>query len=167
MTQRVALAMALVGDPELLLLDEPFAGIDPNGRRRFQSIVHEEADTGTSVLLSSHGLRLVEDVSSRLGVLVDGTLRAMGPPDELVSTAPVETVLSVKTAVSADDAERVASLDAVTGVGRRDGTFVVRAREEVRDRVQDVLGTDCVRMADPTLADVFAYYTVDTEPVQR
>ncbi|WP_135821458.1 ABC transporter ATP-binding protein [Halostella litorea] len=167
MTQRVALAMALVGEPELLLLDEPFAGIDPNGRRRFQSIIREEANAGTGVLLSSHGLRLIEEGSDRIGVLVDGTLRATGTPNELVSAAPVETVLTVETTVSAAEAERVATLDAVTGVGRREDTVVVRTRGDVRTQVQKMLGTDRVRSVDPTLDDVFAYYTVDTEPDRR
>ncbi|MFD1571826.1 ABC transporter ATP-binding protein [Halorubrum laminariae] len=83
MEQRLALAMALVGDPELLILDEPFGGLDPHGVRRVREIVHEETQRGATVFFSSHVLGQVELVCDRIGVLHEGQLVAEGTLDEL------------------------------------------------------------------------------------
>ena len=69
MTQRLALAMALVGEPDLLILDEPSTGLDPNGAREMRTIVREEADRGATVFFSSHVLGQVEAVCDRVGIL--------------------------------------------------------------------------------------------------
>jgi ABC-2 type transport system ATP-binding protein len=83
MEQRLALAMALVGEPDLLVLDEPFSGLDPHGVRRVRDIVHEENERGATVFFSSHVLGQVELVCDRIGVLHDGRLVAEGTLDEL------------------------------------------------------------------------------------
>jgi len=83
MEQRLALAMALVGDPELLVLDEPFTGLDPHGVRTVREIVHEENDRGAAVFFSSHVLGQVELVCDRVGILHHGRLVAQGTVDEL------------------------------------------------------------------------------------
>lgn len=83
MEQRLALAMALVGDPELLILDEPFSGLDPNGVRRLRDIVHEEHKRGATVFFSSHVLGQVELVCDRVGVLHEGQIVAEGTLEEL------------------------------------------------------------------------------------
>ncbi|OYR85921.1 copper ABC transporter ATP-binding protein, partial [Halorubrum ezzemoulense] len=77
MTQRLALAMALVDDPDLLVLDEPSSGLDPNGIRRLRDIIREEASDGTTVFFSSHVLSQVEAVCDRVGILDDGELVAV------------------------------------------------------------------------------------------
>jgi ABC-2 type transport system ATP-binding protein len=83
MEQRLALAMALVGEPDLLVLDEPFSGLDPHGVRRVRDIVHEENERGATVFFSSHVLGQVELVCDRIGVLHKGRLVAEGTLDEL------------------------------------------------------------------------------------
>jgi len=83
MEQRLALAMALVGDPELLILDEPFSGLDPHGVRRVREIVHQENERGATVFFSSHVLGQVELVCDRIGVLHEGELVAEGTLDDL------------------------------------------------------------------------------------
>lgn len=83
MKQRLALAMALVGEPELLVLDEPFSGLDPHGVRRVRDIVHEETERGATVFFSSHVLGQVELVCDRIGVLHEGRLVAEGTLNEL------------------------------------------------------------------------------------
>jgi ABC-2 type transport system ATP-binding protein len=69
MCQRLALAMALVGDPDLLVLDEPTTGLDPNGAAEMRTILREEADRGATILFSSHVLEQVEAVCDRVGIL--------------------------------------------------------------------------------------------------
>ncbi len=83
MQQRLALAMALVGAPELLVLDEPFTGLDPHGVRRVREIVREESGRGATVFFSSHVLGQVELVCDRVGVLHNGRLVAEGSLDGL------------------------------------------------------------------------------------
>ena len=78
MRQRIRLAAALVGDPELLILDEPLNGADPNQRIRFQNILRETADEGRSVIISSHILEEVETVSDSVVLIVNGKLAAQG-----------------------------------------------------------------------------------------
>src|SRR6056297_1512797 len=76
MAQRLLLAMALVGDPDLLILDEPTTGLDPNGAREMRELVLEEADRGATVFFSSHILEQVEAVCDRVGIVREGQLVA-------------------------------------------------------------------------------------------
>ena len=78
MRQRIRLAAALIGDPELLILDEPLNGADPTQRLRFQEILRQTSDEGRSVIISSHILEEVEDVSDSVVLIVNGKLAAQG-----------------------------------------------------------------------------------------
>ncbi len=99
MQQRLALAQALLGDPELLILDEPMSGLDPLGRRDVRDIILARAAAGTTVFFSSHIIPDVEVLCDRVAVLVGGTLRAVGAVDELVSRDPASYELSFVGAV--------------------------------------------------------------------
>jgi len=77
MQQRLAFGMALVDDPDLLILDEPSTGLDPNGIQKMRSLVHERAEDGTTVFFSSHILSEVEAVCDRVGVMNEGRLTAL------------------------------------------------------------------------------------------
>src|SRR5947209_8696795 len=78
--QRVQLAVALVHDPELLVLDEPFAGLDPEAVDSLSSVLLEQAAAGTAVLFSSHQLELVERICRRVVILESGRWLAAGTP---------------------------------------------------------------------------------------
>ena len=115
MRQRLGVAMALIGRPDLLVLDEPLAGLDPAGARRVRRLVREERDQGAAVLVSSHITEQVETLCDRVGILLDGEL------------AVVDTVVGLRERLNADRpidltiVERpadfdVATLDGVTGV---------------------------------------------------
>jgi len=84
MARRIGLAQALVNDPELLILDEPTAGLDPIGTREFKDLILELRRRGKTVLLCSHLLADVEDVCDRIGILYGGALQAEGRVDELL-----------------------------------------------------------------------------------
>lgn len=77
MQQRLAFAMALVGEPDLLILDEPSTGLDPNGMQDIRDIIRERAAAGTTVFFSSHILSEVEAVCDRVGVMNEGHLVAV------------------------------------------------------------------------------------------
>jgi ABC-2 type transport system ATP-binding protein len=86
MLQRTALAQALIGEPELLILDEPMSGLDPIGRRDVRDIILAQAAAGVTVFFSSHIIPDVEMICNRVAILVDGTVRAIGAVSELVSS---------------------------------------------------------------------------------
>ncbi|ELZ12249.1 sulfate-transporting ATPase [Halovivax asiaticus JCM 14624] len=83
MAQRLTLATALVGEPDLLILDEPSTGLDPHGVRTMREIVREECDRGATVFFSSHILEQVEAVADRVGILSDGQLLTVDTIDGL------------------------------------------------------------------------------------
>jgi ABC-2 type transport system ATP-binding protein len=85
MQRRLGLAQALVNDPELLILDEPTAGLDPVGNRDVKDLLLELRDAGKTVLLSSHLLADVESICDRVAILHRGKLRAMGAVAELLA----------------------------------------------------------------------------------
>jgi len=84
MRQRLGLAHALLGDPEVLILDEPANGLDPEGMRWMRRLLRDFADRGGTVLLSSHLLAEVEAVADRMIIIGDGRIQAQGTRTELL-----------------------------------------------------------------------------------
>ncbi len=87
--QRIQLAAALVFAPELLVLDEPFAGLDPVAVDSMTEILQSEAAAGKPVVLSSHQLDIVERVCDRVGIINHGAMVALGTVDELIDRGPL------------------------------------------------------------------------------
>jgi ABC-2 type transport system ATP-binding protein len=87
MRQRLGIALALLGDPEVLILDEPANGLDPEGIRWMRRTLRDFADRGGTVLLSSHLLPEVEAVADRLLIIGNGRIVAQGSREELLSGA--------------------------------------------------------------------------------
>ena len=88
MKQKLAIACALLHDPKALLLDEPLTGLDPVGIRRMKQTIAERARSGTSVILSSHLLHLVEELCTRILIIQKGKLMAIGRIDEIIAERP-------------------------------------------------------------------------------
>src|SRR3954454_3066369 len=85
--QRLGLALALVGRPELLVLDEPTAGMDPAARAATRELVAALRDQGTTILLTTHDLTDVERLADTVAVLARGAIVALGSPSELTAVA--------------------------------------------------------------------------------
>jgi ABC-2 type transport system ATP-binding protein len=81
--QRVQLCAALVHDPEVLVLDEPFSGLDPTAVGVMSSVLRDKADSGVPVIFSSHQLDLVERLCDRIGIIAAGRMVAVGSVEEL------------------------------------------------------------------------------------
>ncbi|MFE3553674.1 ABC transporter ATP-binding protein [Streptomyces sp. NPDC059193] len=86
--RRLDLALALLGRPEVLFLDEPTTGMDPEGRRDTWALVRELRDRGTTVVLTTHYLEEAEELADRLAILHEGELVLSGTPAEVTATRP-------------------------------------------------------------------------------
>lgn len=96
MKQRLGIAAALLGDPELLILDEPTNGLDPAGMQEIRELIRSlPKETGTTVLLSSHLLSEIEQMADRVGVIRDGRLLFQGTLEELRGHSQPELLLEV------------------------------------------------------------------------
>lgn len=85
MLQRIALGQALLGEPELLILDEPMSGLDPIGRRDFRDIILAQRDAGVTIFFSSHIIPDVETVCDRVATVIDGSIRGIGAVRDLLA----------------------------------------------------------------------------------
>ncbi len=128
--QRVQLAAALVHDPELLILDEPFSGLDPVGVDTMADVLAERRAAGTGVLFSSHQLELVERLCDRVVIIRAGSLVAAGTLDELRGPAARQ---ALEVVVDADPAW-ASGLDGVTVTERHGRTVVLALRDPDDDQ---------------------------------
>ena len=93
--RRLDLALALVGDPELVFLDEPTTGFDPAARRTAWGVVRKLKELGKTVLLTTHYLEEAHALSDRVGIVKEGLMVAEGPPDSLRSGARYKVAYDV------------------------------------------------------------------------
>ena len=84
--QRLAMACALVGDPELLFLDEPTTGLDPQARRHLWDLVDRLKQTGRTIILTTHYMEEAERLCDRVGIMDHGRLIALGTPQQLIAS---------------------------------------------------------------------------------
>jgi len=83
--QKVGATLAMMFNPEILILDEPTAGLDPRASTTFKELVHEEKKNGKTVLLTSHIMSEIEELTDHLIFILDGKVRYNGPMQELIS----------------------------------------------------------------------------------
>jgi ABC-2 type transport system ATP-binding protein len=126
MRQRLAIAAALLGDPEVLILDEPANGLDPPGIRWMRDLLRSQAAIGRAVLVSSHLLSEVAQSADDVVVIAGGTLRASGPLEQVLgATNGSGPVTRVRTA----DGDRLAGLLRQRGITlESNGSGVLLAR---------------------------------------
>jgi ABC-2 type transport system ATP-binding protein len=175
MRQRLALAMALAGDPDLIILDEPSSGLDPAGAKEMREIVRAEADRGATVFFSSHILEQVEAVCDRVGILREGELVAEDSVEGLREAVGGEETLEIAIdggdADGANDAavDAVRDLDGVSRVDRDGDALVVSCADGAKTRVIGALEDAGVAVADfhtreASLEDLFLAYTEGDAP---
>jgi ABC-2 type transport system ATP-binding protein len=169
MAQRLALGMALVGDPDLLILDEPSSGLDPHGIRQMRELVREEASRGTTVFFSSHILGQVEAVCDRVGILSEGELVAVDTVEDLRKTvgAGSEIRLHLTDEGGVDPDRLAADLEGVDSARLTDGLLRVECADSsakaqvvtrLANRSVDILDIDA---EEASLEEVFTAYTRD------
>ncbi|MFB6251884.1 MAG: ABC transporter ATP-binding protein [Halobellus sp.] len=162
--RRVCVAIALVNDPDVLLLDEPTTGIDPAGRRALWSLLEDLAAGGTTVFLTSHSMAEVERLADRVGFLTDGDLVTVGSPRDLVDTHGGASRLLVETDAPPDALTATLSHSVSTrgdrvvveAVGPRDIGDVVDALDAAG------LSFESLTWKQPDLEDVYLELTGKT-----
>ena len=166
MRQRMALAVALVGDPDLLVLDEPSTGLDPNGARTLREVVSEEADRGATVFFSSHILEQVDAVADRIGILLDGRLATVGGVEELRQELGGGTTLSVWVSAAPDALlADLRALDGVREVAPRHGRIEIACEGDGATKLAalnaaaDAGVFENFEVREASLSDVFSKYT--------
>ncbi|WP_440991688.1 ATP-binding cassette domain-containing protein [Haloarchaeobius baliensis] len=164
MSQRLALGIALVGDPDLLILDEPSSGLDPDGIRDIRELTLQHAADGGTVFFSSHILSQVEAVCDRVGILDDGRLVAVDTVDGLRESLGTGTTITV----TVDEPPVRPDLDSLAGVSgvhvEGDEIQVTCTEPAAKLAVLDQLRAGGTRILDfdtrkSSLEDLFSAYT--------
>jgi ABC-2 type transport system ATP-binding protein len=169
--QRLSLALALVGRPSLVFLDEPTAGMDPHARATTWAMIRELRERGATVVLTTHAMHEAEQLCDRVGIVHHGRLVGYGTPSELTTTSAADMRFS---AAAELDVEKLArALDLTTSDVRevRPGEYVVDVAPSPRLVAalttwlddQDVLLSE-LRAGRGSLEDVFLRLTAEVQP---
>jgi ABC-2 type transport system ATP-binding protein len=127
--QRLALACALVGDPELLVLDEPTTGLDPQARLAFGDSILSYKDRGCTILVSTHSMEEAQRICDRVAIIDRGKVLAVGSPGDLIASLDANLVVEVEMAAGDIGDEAVLQLVGVSSVRRENGAILVSIRE--------------------------------------
>ncbi|MCU4718684.1 ABC transporter ATP-binding protein [Halapricum hydrolyticum] len=165
MRQRLVLAMALVGEPDLLILDEPSTGLDPNGAREMRRLIREEAERGATVFFSSHILEQVEAICDRVAILNEGKIVTVDTIAGLRESAGSATELTITVDAVPDAAlDALDALDGVQGVAATDRTITVTMGAGSKTAILDAIESAGAEMLDfrtseTSLEELFATFT--------
>lgn len=164
---KVALALALAHDPELLILDEPTSGLDPLVRREFLESMLDRVATGRTVLLSSHQISEVERVADEVAILHQGKFRVSGPLEELRESIS-EVTISLNDPLAA-----IAQLEAPAEVlyerseGRQCRLVVRGFTNEMREMLEKSTAVVSVRVHNASLDEIFVACTRGGENAKK
>jgi ABC-2 type transport system ATP-binding protein len=165
--QRLALACAIVGDPELLFLDEPTTGLDPQSRRQLWSLIEQFKAQGCTIVLTTHYMDEAEELCDRVAIVDHGHTIALGSPAELIGTLGADHVVEFALAPDASfDTDFLRGLPGVRDVRVIDGRYELTVAELHRTvpallaatAARDVELTE-LRTHSATLEDVFVGLT--------
>lgn len=165
MAQRLALGIALVGQPDLIVLDEPSTGLDPNGAREMREIIREENRRGATIFFSSHILEQVDAVCDRVGILQNGTLIAQDSVQGLRQSTGTASILTLSVSETTSNALTAArNCTGVIEVREHPETIVVTIADGSKIAVIDAIREADVEINDiateeSSLDDVFAAVT--------
>ena len=169
MRQRLGLAAALLGDPEILILDEPTNGLDPDGVRWLRGLMRQWAAEGRTVLVSSHLLSEVAQTVDEVVIIAKGVLVAHGPIAEVAKQAASQFAVLLRTPDPAGAQQALAAAELDVTVDRDGGLVVSGATPDVVGRAVARAGLTLYEMRplDRTLEDVFLELTRTGEGSKR
>ena len=155
--QRVQLAAALVHDPDLLVLDEPFSGLDPIAVETMSDVLRDQAARGKAVVFSSHQLDLVEDLCEDVAIVNDGAVVVSGEVERLKDAAPIR---HLELDLDGDANELIEQLDGVISTETRGDHLIaiISSDTDIRGfiaRAQDAGRLRHFSYTSPSLTDLF------------
>jgi len=154
--QRLLLAIALVNDPELIFLDEPTTGLDPQSRRNFWSLIEDIKAAGRTVLLTTHYMEEAHRLCDEVAIIDHGRIVAQGPPEVLVRGRFPSAVVRVPLTALPDPARLPG------GAAWRNGSLEIFTNDVTRSIGElEALGADLteLKVSSPTLEDLFLELT--------
>ena len=144
MRQRLAIADILIKDPEVIIMDEPTLGLDPEGMREFLELIKElSVKDGKTILVSSHQLYQIQQICDRVGIFVEGSLIACGGIGELGSQIASRGHYTLEIEAEPCDDKflgYIGSMKGVTGISKEGNTFVISSAEDLRQEMTRFLG---------------------------
>ena len=125
--QRLALACALVGDPDFLFLDEPTTGLDPQARRQLWDLIEKFKASGRTILLTTHYMDEAERLCDRVAIMDHGKVIALGTPRELIASIGVEHVVEFSAGSTSKevDLRAIEGIEGVRGVRTEEGSVLL------------------------------------------
>ncbi len=165
--QRLALACALVGDPDLLFLDEPTTGLDPQARRQLWDLIDQFKLAGKSIILTTHYMDEAQRLCERVAIIDHGRVIALGTPRELIASIGVRHLVEFTGHAAGElDVSTVQRIDGVRDVHSENGTVRLQVTELHRavPALLEELGRQGVALTElrthsATLEDVFVALT--------
>ncbi|HUO51899.1 MAG TPA: ABC transporter ATP-binding protein [Gemmatimonadaceae bacterium] len=127
--QRLALACALVGDPELIFLDEPTTGLDPQARRQLWELIEGFRASGRTILLTTHYMDEAERLCDRVAIMDHGRVIALGTPRALIAEIIAEQLVEFSAAGGGVDDGALRALPGVAAVRAQDGAWQLEVKE--------------------------------------
>ena len=155
--QKIQLITALTHDPDVVILDEPFSGLDPVNAILLKDVVRETIDKGKIVLFSSHQMNYIEEFCDDIAILADGKIALQGDLNQIKRSYPRN-----KLVVRTQQTEQLLQSESCTRIA--DDTVLVAADDvtETMRRLTQTYALDEIRVFEPSLNDIFVQYT-DTE----
>jgi len=164
--QRLALACALVGDPDLLFLDEPTTGLDPQARRQLWNLIEDFKAAGRTILLTTHYMEEAERLCDRVAIMDHGKVIAQGSPRDLIASIGVEHVVEFSSGNTALDLAGIRGMAGVRDVRAENGSVLLQVTKlhQAVPKLLDELGRQGVPLTElrthsATLEDVFVHLT--------
>ncbi|TDC22074.1 ABC transporter ATP-binding protein [Streptomyces sp. 8K308] len=157
--QRLFIALALIGNPRVVVLDELTTGLDPRARRDTWELIEDVRDSGVTVLLVTHFMEEAQRLCDRIAVIDQGRIAALDTPAGLIRRSTGATLISFTPSVPLDESE-LAELPDVASIAWKDGRITLAGTDETVNAVITLLARGHVtahqlRVTDATLDDAF------------
>ncbi|MCX4658754.1 ABC transporter ATP-binding protein [Streptomyces uncialis] len=157
--QRLFIALALIGTPRIVVLDELTTGLDPRARRDTWELIEDIREQGVTVLLVTHFMEEAQRLCDRIALIDNGRVTALDTPRGLITRATGSTVISFTPSAPLDD-EELAALPALASVAHKDGRITLGGSDETVNAVVSLLARHRItahqlRVTDATLDDAF------------
>ncbi len=165
--RRVGIAIALINDPDLVVLDEPTTGLDPRARRESWAVIKDLKAKGKTIFLTTHYMMEAQVLADRVAIIHKGKIRDIGTPTELIDKYGGENKIIVRCS-NQDSRDQVHAILFEHGpMENEDGDIVISAKKGAISSVVDVLNEKKISYTDiisqrPTLEDVFLSLTGET-----